>query len=89
MKLLITLGYCKKLLACEFQSVPQKGTIHHYVISERELLPTLQFGSAREEKTQLKVVVSCNTVALALTNKHDTVVGSIPRANQSTRTDGC
>lgn len=41
------------------------------------------------KKTQLRVMVFCNTVTLALTNKHDTVVGSSSRANRSTLTDGC
>lgn len=41
------------------------------------------------KKTELKTIVFCNTVTLALTNKHDTVVGSSPRANHSTLTDGC
>lgn len=45
--------------------------------------------SERAKKTELKVMVFCNTVTLALTNKHDTVVGSSPRANHSTLTDGC
>lgn len=34
-------------------------------------------------------MVFCSTVTLASTNKHDTVVGSSPRANHSTLTDGC
>lgn len=34
-------------------------------------------------------MVFCDSLTLALTNKHDTVVGSSPRANHSTQTDGC
>ncbi len=43
----------------------------------------------RVKKTELKLMVFCNTATLALTNKHDTVVGSSPCANHSTLTDGC
>ena len=43
---------------------------------------------SEREKTELKVMVFCNTVTLSLTNKHDTVVGSSPRASHSTLTDG-
>lgn len=58
----------------------QKGNFfQHNNLGQRE----------RVRKTELKLMVFCNTVTLALTNKHDTVVGSSPRANHSTLTDGC
>lgn len=84
MKVVIALGYSLKLLACE------KWTLHHCVISERELLLAPKIWvSDGGKKAELKVMMFCNTVTLALTNKHDTVVGSSPRANHGTLTDGC